>query len=74
MTRTANSSSSSADWSASRRVAAHLRGQVVTVHFDPITLRRVEIWIGQKFMGTAVRCNKHRNSQIPSSRDYDHTF
>ena len=55
-------------------VAAHLRGQVVTVHFDPITLRRVEIWIGQKFVGTAVRCNKHRNSQIPSSRDYDPAF
>lgn len=60
--------------SESWEVAAHLRGQVVTVHFDPITLQRVEIWLGQKFVGTAVRCNKHRNSQIPSSRDYDHAF
>jgi len=53
-------------------LAAHLRGQVVTVHFDPITLRRVEAWLGQKFVGIAVRCNKHRNAQIPSSNDYDH--
>jgi hypothetical protein len=60
--------------SESWEVAAHLRGQVVTVHFDPITLRRVEVWLGQKFVGTAVRCNKHRNAQIPSSNDYDDAF
>jgi hypothetical protein len=42
------------------------------VHFDPITLRRVEIWLGEKFVGLAVRCNKHRNAQLPSSNDYDH--
>lgn len=58
--------------SESWEVAVHLRGQVVTVHFDPITLRRVEVWLGSKFVGTAVRCNKHRNAQIPSSNDYDH--
>jgi transposase InsO family protein len=58
--------------SESWEVAAHLRGQVVTVHFDPITLRRVEVWLGPKLVGTAVRCNKHRNAQIPSSNDYDH--
>jgi hypothetical protein len=52
-------------------VPAHLRGQVVTVHFDPIRLGRVEVWIGEKFVGTAVPCNKQRNAQIPSSRDYD---
>jgi hypothetical protein len=58
--------------SESWEVAVHLRGQVVTVHFDPITLRRVEVWLGQKFVGLAVRCNKHRNAQLPSSNDYDH--
>ncbi len=57
--------------SQSWEVPAHLRGQVVTVHFDPIRLGRVEVWIGEKFVGTAVPCNRQRNAQIPSSRDYD---
>ena len=55
-------------------VAVHLRGQMVTVHYDPITLRRVEVWLGPKFVGTAARCNKHRNAQLPSSNDYDNAF
>jgi transposase InsO family protein len=55
-------------------VPAHLRGQMVTVHYDPITLRRVEVWLGQKLVATAARCNKHRNAQLPSSNDYDDAF
>lgn len=53
-------------------VSPHLRGQIVTVHFEPIAYRRVEIWIGERLIGQAIRCNKQRNSQILSSNDYDH--
>jgi transposase InsO family protein len=53
-------------------VAAHLRGQVVGVRFDPIGLARVEVWLGERFMGLAVRCNKHRNARIHiTTNDYD---
>lgn len=53
-------------------VAAHLRGQVVNVRFDPITFARVEIWLGERFMGLAARCNKHRNARIHiTTNDYD---
>jgi putative transposase len=54
-------------------VPVYLRGQVVAVHFDPIAYRRVEIWVGDRLIGSAIRCNKHRNAQLPSSNnDYDH--
>jgi transposase InsO family protein len=53
-------------------VSPHLRGQIVTVHFDPIAYRQVEIWLGERMIGKAIRCNKQRNSQMPSSNDYDH--
>jgi transposase InsO family protein len=53
-------------------VATHLRGQVVTVRFDPITLERMEVWLGERFMGLAIRCNKHRNSKVRIiTNDYD---
>lgn len=53
-------------------VATHLRGQVVTVRFDPITLARMEVWLGERFMGLAIRCNKHRNSKVRIiTNDYD---
>jgi hypothetical protein len=53
-------------------VSPHLRGQMVRVHFDAIHYSRVEIWIGERFIGRAVRCDKHRNSQINSSNEYEH--
>lgn len=53
-------------------VAPHLRGQIVTVHFDPITFQRVEIWLGERLVGQARRCNKQGNSQLRSSNDYEH--
>jgi transposase InsO family protein len=53
-------------------VAAHLRGQVITARFDPITLARMEVWLGERFMGLAVRCDKHRNSKLHiTTNDYD---
>jgi len=53
-------------------VPVYLRGQVIVVHFDPIAYRRVEIWLGERRIGNATRCNKHRNAQLPtSSNDYD---
>jgi transposase InsO family protein len=52
-------------------VPAHLRGQRVQVHFDPVAFRRVEVWLGERFAAPATRCNKQRNAQIFSSNDYD---
>jgi hypothetical protein len=53
-------------------VAAHLRGQVITARFDPIALTRMEVWLGERFMGLAVRCDKHRNSKLHiTTNDYD---
>jgi transposase InsO family protein len=53
-------------------VATHLRGQVVGVRFDPVNCSRVEVWLGERFMGLAVRCNKHRNARIHIvTNDYD---
>lgn len=54
-------------------VPVHLRGQVVTVHFDPVHWSRVEIWCRDRFVAPAIRCNKQLNSQRPSSNDY-HRF
>jgi transposase InsO family protein len=52
-------------------VPTHLRGLVITLHFDPIQWTRVEVWMGDRFIGNATRCNKHLNSQTFSSNDYD---
>jgi putative transposase len=53
-------------------VATHLRGQVVGVRFDPVSFARVEVWLGERLMGLAVRCNKHRNARIHIvTNDYD---
>jgi putative transposase len=52
-------------------VATSLRGRVVMVHFDPVNWTRVEIWLGDRFIGRAIRCNKHLNSQLPSSNNYE---
>lgn len=46
-------------------VASHLRGQFVSVHFDPVAFRRVEVWLNDRFIGLAHRCNPQRNSQLP---------
>lgn len=53
-------------------VPTHLRGQVITVRFDPVSLARVEVWLGERFIGLAVRCDKHRNAKIHIvTQDYD---
>lgn len=54
-------------------VPAHLRGQVITVWFDPVRWTRVELWWRDRFLGQATACNKHLNSQLRSSNDY-HRF
>jgi transposase InsO family protein len=51
-------------------VPAHLRGQIITVHFDPVAWTRVEIWLGDRYLGPAHRCNKQLNAQLRSSNDY----
>ena len=52
----------------------HLRGQMVTVHFDPIGFGRVEVWLGERPIGPARRCDKIRNAQFAKSSDYDPSF
>ena len=53
-------------------VAVHLRGQVITARFDPLSCARMEVWLGERFMGLAVRCDKHRNAKIDIvTNDYD---
>lgn len=54
-------------------VPAHLRGQVVTVWFDPLRWTRVELWWRDRFLGQATACNKQLNAQLRSSNDY-HRF
>ncbi len=54
-------------------VPTHLRGVVLTVKYDPIHWSRVELWLRERFLGLAARCNKHLNSQLRSSNDY-HRF
>ncbi len=51
-------------------VPAHLRGQVITVCFDPVHWTRVELWWRDRFLGQATACNKQLNSQLHSSNDY----
>lgn len=55
-------------------VPAHLRGQVITVHFDPVAWRRVDLWLGERYLGQARLCNKHLNAQLRSSNDYQRDF
>ncbi|MDO8545061.1 MAG: hypothetical protein Q7S40_31855 [Opitutaceae bacterium] len=52
-------------------VAAHLRGQIILARFDPITFARVEVWLGERFVGLAVKCDKQRNPRIFRTNDYD---
>ncbi len=53
----------------------HLRGQIITLHFDPVEFSRVEIWINDRFLGLARRCDKQANAQHFSSNNYDrHLF
>ncbi len=55
-----------------REVPAHLRGQLVQVHFDPVRYERIEVWFADRLIGSARPCHKHQNAQIRSSNDYDH--
>lgn len=53
-------------------VASHLRGQIITARFDPLSLTRMEVWLGERFIGLGVRCDKHRNARIHIvTNDYD---
>jgi putative transposase len=54
-------------------VPTHLRGQLITVWFDPVGWTRVELWWRDRSLGQATPCNKHLNSQLRSSNDY-HRF
>ena len=47
-------------------VPTHLRGQIVSVHFDPVGFRRVEIWLADRFIARAQRCNPQLNAQLRS--------
>ena len=50
----------------------HLRGQMVTVYFDPVHYQRVELWMGQRLMGSAKPCNKNLNATLYSkSSNYE---
>lgn len=51
-------------------VPGHLRGQVITVCFDPVNRSRVEVWLRGQFLGRATRCNKQLNSQLRFRHDY----
>jgi hypothetical protein len=56
-------------------VPAHLRGQEVQVRFDAVDYHRVEIWVGERYIGPANRCDKNLNAQITaSSNEYDNSF
>lgn len=36
----------------------HLRGLIVTVHFDPVHWSRVEVWWRDRFIAQATRCKR----------------
>jgi hypothetical protein len=55
-------------------VPPHLRGQIVTVAFDPVHWTRVDLWFRDQSLGSARRCNKHLNAQLRSSNDYQSRF
>jgi transposase InsO family protein len=48
-------------------VASHLKGQIVTVYYDPVTYNRVEVALRGQIIGVARPCDKHRNAQLASS-------
>lgn len=52
-------------------VPVHLRGRLVEARFDPFAWRRVEIWLENKYVGLARRCDKQLNSKTYTDRDYD---
>lgn len=52
-------------------VPVHLRGRLVQLRFDPFEWRRVEIWLDDKFVGLARRCDKQLNSKTYTDRDYE---
>lgn len=54
-------------------VPVHLRGLIITVHFDPVHWSLVEVWWRDRFIARATRCHKQLNSQTPRSNDY-HRF
>lgn len=51
-------------------VPAHLRGQIVVLHFEPVNWTRVDVWFRDRFVARARPCNKHLNAQTRSSNDY----
>lgn len=48
-------------------VPTHLRGQKITVHYEPIKYRRVELWMKDQFLGHAIPCDKALNAKTYSS-------
>lgn len=40
----------------------HLRGQKITVTYDPPTYQRVELWMKERFIALATPCNKQLNA------------
>lgn len=54
-------------------VATHLRGQLITLHYDPFTWKRVEVYNAQgQWIGPALRCNKQLNSSTYGPKeDYE---
>ncbi len=41
----------------------HLRSQKITVHYDPVGYRRVELWMKDRFLGHATPCDKALNAR-----------
>ena len=54
-------------------VPVQLRGQNIQLRYDPFSMDRVEIYHKDKYVGKAVRCNKHVNAHTfhPSNREQD---
>lgn len=52
-------------------VATLLRGQEIVVEYEPVHFQRVEVYLGDKHIGPARRCDKHLNSKISPSNAYD---
>jgi hypothetical protein len=48
-------------------VPTHLRGLVITLHFDPIQWTRVEVWLSDRFIGNATRRSASVNRTRPVS-------
>jgi hypothetical protein len=48
-----------------------LRGQEIIVEYEPIHFQRVEVYLQDKHLGQATRCNKHLNAKISSSNVYE---